>query len=67
METGFKLIENENGVFLTYVLSGGVICKGKDTIAVAKALDNIKKTIAEQMLAYISNYSFNEEVFDDLV
>ena len=47
MENGFKLIENENGMFLTYVLAGGIPCEGTDRISVARAMDKIKSSINE--------------------
>lgn len=47
MENGFKLIENENGMFLTYVLAGGMPCEGADRISVARAMDKIKSSINE--------------------
>lgn len=62
MENGFKLIENENGMFLTYVLAGGMPCEGTDRISVARAMDKIKSNINEQMVDFTSKYSYLEEV-----
>ena len=62
MENGFKLIENENGVFLTYVLAGGMPCEGIDRISVARAMDKIKSSINEQMINFTRQYEYLEEV-----
>lgn len=62
METGFKLIENENGIFLIYVLSGGVTCEGIDRISVAKAMDKLKSNINEQMVDFVWSHEYLEEV-----
>lgn len=62
MENGFKLIENENGMFLTYVLAGGMTCEGTDRISVARAMDKIKSNINEQMVDFIWKHEYLEEV-----
>jgi len=62
MENGFNLIENENGVFLTYVLSGGVLCEGTDRISVARAMDKLKCSINEQMVDFVWKHEYLEEV-----
>ena len=62
MENGFKLIENENGMFLTYVLSGGMPCEGTDRMSVAKAMDKIKSSINEQMMDFTRKHEYLEEV-----
>lgn len=62
MENGFKLIENENGMFLTYVLAGGMPCEGTDRISVARAMDKIKSNINEQMVDFIWKHEYLEEV-----
>ena len=67
MDCGFKLIENENGVFLTYVLSGGIKCENKGTLAVADALNNIAKTITEQMREYIDTFPIKKDILNDVI
>ena len=62
MENGFKLIENENGMFLTYVLAGGIPCEGTDRISVARAMDKIKFIINEQMIDFTWAHGYLEEV-----
>ena len=62
MENGFKLIENENGMFLTYVLAGGMPCEGSDRMSVAKAMDKIKSSINEQMMDFTRKHEYLEEV-----
>ena len=62
MENGFKLIENENGMFLTYVLAGGIPCEGTDRISVARAMDKIKSSIDEQMMNFTRKHEYLEEV-----
>ena len=62
MENGFKLIENENGMFLTYVLAGGMPCEGTDRISVARAMDKIKSSINEQMIDFTWKCEYLEEV-----
>ena len=62
MENGFKLIENENGMFLTYVLAGGMPCEGTDRISVARAMDKIKSNINEQMVDFTWTHEYLEEV-----
>lgn len=62
MENGFKLIENENGMFLTYVLAGGMPCEGADRISVARAMDKIKSSINEQMIDFTWKHGYLEEV-----
>lgn len=62
MENGFKLIENENGVFLTYVLAGGIPCEGTDRISVARAMDKIKSSINEQMINFTWAHDYLEEI-----
>lgn len=61
MENGFKLIENENGMFLTYVLAGGMPCEGTDRISVARAMDKIKSNINEQMVDFTWKHEYLEE------
>ena len=62
MENGFKLIENENGMFLTYVLAGGMPCEGTDRISVARAMDKIKSSINEQMVDFTWTHEYLKEV-----
>ena len=62
MENGFKLIKNENGMFLTYVLAGGILCEGTDRMSVAKAMDKIKSSINEQMMDFTRKHEYLEEV-----
>ena len=59
---GFKLIENENGMFLTYVLAGGIPCEGTDRISIARAMDKIKSSINEQMIDFTWKHEYLEEV-----
>lgn len=54
METGFKLLENENGYYVTYVLSGGVSCKSNQVTDVADAVDKIGKVILDQMVKFLN-------------
>ena len=62
MENGFKLIENENGTFLTYVLAGDIPCEGTDRISVARAMDKIKSSINEQIIDFTWKHGYLEEV-----